>query len=966
MQPAPQNAQILGQIYQRYLENPASVDSAWATYFREFGDAFADIAREQQGPSWARKKAKLPDETEKPVKVPKGGVVPEKSAPMVALVGDEFSAAVAVKTAALIEAYRTYGHFAAKLDPLGFTAPPGHPTLSPEFHGFTAAELRQPLPVNGLMGQQTMSSDQLIGALQQTYAGPIGVEFNHISEPNQRTWLLQQLETAAAPLNAAEQKQILQELTAAESLEKTLGKKFVGAKRFGLDGSESVIAATEEILRQAVAKGTEEVVFGMAHRGRLNVLTNICHKPYRALFSEFMGVPTNPEDTGIMGDVKYHNGYSNDRVIAGKNLHVSLMPNPSHLEAVNPLVHGKTRAKQDLRSDKTRRKVLAVLMHGDAAVAGQGLVAECLQMAALRAYDNGGTIHIVINNQVGFTTNPLDARSGPYATDITKISAGPIFHVNGDQPEAVIRAARIAIAFQQEFQRDVVLDLIAYRRYGHNETDEPAFTQPKMYELIRARPTVREEYAQALLQAGAVKQEEIDAIDQAQYAKLEEEYQAAQSYRPNEADWLKGNWAGLVKAPNDARRGATALSEKDIQTIFKAISQTPKEFHVNAKIARQLEAKAEMAKTGQGIDWATAEALAFGGLLLEGNPIRFTGQDVRRGTFSHRHAVLTDQENDQTYTPLNHIVNDQKAQLEIYNSFLSEAAVLGFEYGYSNTDPNTLVLWEAQFGDFVNGAQVIIDQFIASAETKWLRLSGLVMLLPHGFEGQGPEHSSARLERFLQLCAEDNMQVANCTTPANYFHILRRQLRRNFRKPLVMMTPKSLLRHKLAVSPLAMFTGSETFHRVLHDDVRPKDGKKVKRVVLCSGKVYYDLLEARDAKGLQDEVTFLRLEQLYPFAHELLAEMLKQYPNADVVWCQEEPENQGAWHFVDRRIEAVLSEIGHTAARPQYVGRVAAASPATGYAKRHEKEQHALVEAAITAGAASSARSAKAKLKVVS
>jgi 2-oxoglutarate dehydrogenase E1 component len=713
-----------------------------------------------------------------------------------------------------------------------------------------------------------------------------------------------------------------------------------------LDGGESLIPALEQILKRGSQLGLKEVVLGMPHRGRLNVLTNFMGKKFSAIFSEFQGNPATPEDVQGSGDVKYHLGTSADREFDGNTVHLSLNANPSHLEAVDPVVIGRVRAKQDQRRDTERSHVMGLLMHGDAAFAGQGLVAETFDFSQLRGYRTGGTIHFIVNNQIGFTTSPHYSRSSPYPSDVAKMVQAPIFHVNGDDPESVVHVARIATEFRQQFKCDVVVDMFCYRRHGHNEGDEPAFTQPLMYKRIGAHATTRELHARRLAADGVATKAELDKMYADFMAYLEAEYAAATGYKPNKADWLEGAWSGLAVASGDERRGETSVPLKTLKDVGAVLCDVPKGFNANAKIVRQLEVKRKAIESGQGIDWATAEALAFGTLLVEGNGIRLSGQDCGRGTFSQRHSVLVDQETEGHHVPLRHLKEGQ-ARFEVIDSPLSEASVLGFEYGYSVTEPKTLVMWEAQFGDFANGAQVIVDQFICSGESKWLRMSGLVMLLPHGYEGQGPEHSSARLERYLQLCGEDNMQVANCTTPANYFHILRRQMRRNFRKPLVIMTPKSLLRHKLCVSTLADMGPGSTFHRVMYDNEVLCPDKDVKRVVLCSGKVYYDLFEER-AKRKQTDVFFLRLEQLYPFPHRALVKELGRFPKAEVVWCQEESQNMGAWHFVDRRIEDVLTEVGGRAKRARYVGRPESASPATGLNKRHVREQAKLVDEALT------------------
>jgi 2-oxoglutarate dehydrogenase E1 component len=672
-------------------------------------------------------------------------------------------------------------------------------------------------------------------------------------------------------------------------------------------------------------------------------------KPFQAIFSEFQGNIAHPDDVQGSGDVKYHLGTSADRVFDGRTVHLSLTANPSHLEAVNTVVLGKVRAKQRQQNDPDRGKIMGLLMHGDAAFSGQGLVAETLDLSHLHGYRTGGTIHFVVNNQIGFTTAPRFSRSSPYCSDVAKIVAAPIFHVNADDPEAVVHVARMAIEYRQRFKKDVVIDMICYRRHGHNEGDEPMFTQPGMYKKIAGHATTCDIYARKLVSQGVLDQQGVDDIQDEVRGVLDAAFEASTDYKSNTADWLEGSWEGISAASGEARRGNTSVPEDRLRSVGLSLTKVPDNFNAHSKIIRQLNNKREMIETGQGIDWATAEALAFGTLLLDGHPVRLSGQDSGRGTFSQRHCVLTDQENDERYIPLNNLQFGQ-GPFEVIDSPLSEAGVLGFEYGYSMAEPQMLICWEGQFGDFANGAQVIIDQFIASAESKWLRMSGLVMLLPHGFEGQGPEHSSARLERYLQLCAEDNMQVCNCTTPANYFHVLRRQVMRDFRKPLILMTPKSLLRHKLCVSSLEDMAEGSTFHRFLWDDGQHTGtlaaDSKIKRVVLCTGKVYYDLLEERDKRGITD-VYILRLEQLYPFATGPLGDELNRFPNADLVWCQEEPRNMGCWHNIREPLEETLEYMGRENERITYVGRTAAASPATGSGKIHKQEQDALVDEAL-------------------
>jgi 2-oxoglutarate dehydrogenase E1 component len=945
------NMAYIADLYARWVASPGSVDASFAELFEALGDEARSVLGDSVGASWAPRTFDV-GEPEPAKPAPKGGK-PTPAAPVGAS-PEQIRAATkdSLRALMLIRSYRVRGHLEAQLDPLHLQVPKSHDELNPATYGFTEADLDRPIFIDFVLGLETATLRQIITILRRTYCGPIGVEFMHIQDPGQKSWIQRRIEGApwATAFDADAKKTILQQLTEAEGLEAFCQKRFVGTKRFGLEGGESTIPALHAIIETAAKAGVSEIAIGMSHRGRLNTLVNVVKKPYTQLFSEFGGNSFKPDDVQGSGDVKYHLGTSTDIEVAGHPVHLSLQPNPSHLEAVDPVVVGKVRARQDMSGDtKGRHSVMGVVMHGDAAFAGQGLVYETLAMSQLIGYRTGGTIHLVTNNQIGFTTVPAHAYSGLYCTDIAKSIQAPILHVNGDNPEAVVWCAQFAAEFRQEFSTDIVLDIVCYRRHGHNETDEPAFTQPIMYRAIKDLKTTRTLYAEKLIAEGACTEAEATGMWNAFNDQLEAAYTVAKEYKPNKADWLEGHWSGLKQPDSEAEwiNEPTAASMDALTAVGSAISQVPAGFDVNSKIARQLEAKKSAIETGEGIDWATGEALAFGTLLMDGHRIRLSGEDCQRGTFSQRHAVLIDQTTQQEYTPLNNIQPDQ-AKIEIYNSLLSEAGVLGFEYGYTLADPRTLVLWEGQFGDFANGAQVIIDQFLASGETKWLRMSGLVMLLPHGYEGQGPEHSSARLERYLQLCAERNMQVANLTTPANYFHALRRQLKRNFRKPLVLMTPKSLLRHKLAVSPLSDFTGETHFRSVIGEIDTIAPGAEVKRVVLCTGKVYYDLLQARRDRGITD-VAIVRVEQLYPFPIVSLPQVLGGYPNAEIVWCQEEPENMGAWNFVDRKIEGVLKAMG-TTMRPRYVGRVAAASPATGLAKVHAAEQAALVNEALTLG----------------
>ena len=941
------NSAFIGELYSRYLDDPGSVDPGWARFFAGLDEDAGEVLKELSGASWAPRAARV---------ITDGEAGPEPSGvgapfPVVAAgvkrEGIRAATLDSVRALMLIRAYRVRGHLIADLDPLGLKVT-HHPELDPASYGFAEADYEREIFINYVLGLETATLSRILEVVKQTYCSKIGVEFMHIQDPDEKAWIQERVESSRnrPDLAAEEKKAVFAHLAHAEGLAKFLQVKYTGTKRFGLEGAESTIPALEAIIHRASQLGIEEIVLGMPHRGRLNVLANIMGKSHAAIFSEFQGNAAHPEDVQGSGDVKYHIGTSADREFEGRVLHLSLNANPSHLEAVDPVVVGKVRAKQTQRGDVDRERVMGILLHGDAAFAGQGLVAETFDFSGLRGYRTGGTIHLIVNNQIGFTTSPGYFRTSPYPSDVAKMVQAPIFHVNGDDPEAVVHVAWLATEYRQAFKKDVVIDLFCYRRHGHNEADEPSFTQPLMYRKIASHPTTREIYASKLIDDGVMTREEADRIQSDFRRRLERDFEASKSYKPNKADWLEGAWSGFEVASGEVRRGDTVASAKVLKEIGLALARPPENFSVHRRILRLLDARRRMIETGEGIDWATAEALAFGTLLVEGTRVRLSGQDSGRGTFSQRHAVLVDQETEERYVPLNHLPEGQ-AQFEIIDSPLSEASVLGFEYGYSITDPKALVLWEAQFGDFANGAQVIIDQFISSGEAKWLRMSGLVMLLPHGHEGQGSEHSSARLERYLQLCGEDNMQVVNCTTPSSYFHVLRRQVRRRFRKPLVIMTPKSLLRHKRCVSRLSEMAAGTSFHRVLWDDEEPCPDDKVRRVILCSGKVYYDLFEERARRG-QKDAYILRLEQLYPFPRKALVKELGRFPSAEVVWCQEEPRNMGAWTFAEPRIEDVLLAIGAGRKRPAYVGRPEAASPATGLLRRHKREQARLVDEALT------------------
>jgi len=952
------NSAFIEQLYQRYLASPNSVDASWQQFFATLGDEAEAVIADAKGASWAPRTAL--EARREPVFDDGDGelfLTTAQRAPQA--VGAASAAHVrqatldSIRALMLIRNYRVRGHLHAKLDPLGLQQQQSHIELDPRTFGFSDADMDRPMFINYVLGLETATLREILDILNRTYCSTIGVEFMHIMGPEEKAWIQERIEGRRKEVSFTEfeKRQILRQLVEAEGFERFLHLKYIGTKRFGLDGAESLMPLLNATIMRAAQIGVREVSLGMPHRGRLNVLANLMRKPFTQIFAEFQGNPAHPEDVQGSGDVKYHLGTSADRELGGHLVHLSLAANPSHLEAVDPVVLGKARAKQDQQGDHDRSQVMGLLMHGDAAFCGQGLVAECFTLSDLDGYTTGGTVHVIVNNQIGFTTNPALSRSSPYPSDVGKIVQTPILHVNGDDPEAVCHVAKIATEFRQQFKRDVVVDMFCYRRHGHNESDEPAFTQPLMYKAIAQHPTARQLYAAKLVEDGVITEEEADNVVSDFMARLEHDFEAASGFKPNKADWLEGQWQGLERARGEARRGDTSVNAQLLKKLGGKLTEVPEDFNLHRTIRRQLETKRQMIDSGEGIDWATAEALAFGTLLFEGFPVRLSGQDSARGTFSQRHAQFIDQADEHIYEPLSNL-DPKQASFEVVNSPLSEVAVLGYEYGYSLAEPRALVMWEAQFGDFANGAQIIIDQFITSGETKWLRMCGLVMLLPHGFEGQGPEHSSARLERYLQLCAEDNIQVANCTTPANYFHILRRQIHRKFRKPLVLMTPKSLLRHKRAVSRLSDMSTGSTFHRVLFDDADTGDSaqllpdEKIRRVVLCSGKVYYDLLEQRE-KAAKANVYLMRLEQLYPFPKTPLRKELSRFPNAEIYWCQEEPQNMGAWWFVAPRLEQLLEKMEHKCQRPKYAGRPESASTAAGAAAQHNREQDALINAAL-------------------
>jgi 2-oxoglutarate dehydrogenase E1 component len=965
------NAPYIDDIYARYERDPASVDAEWQEFFKSLKDQPADVRKNAEGPSWARDSWPLAprDELTSALDGNWGQLERSVGAKLAAkpqAKGAELTAADvhqatrdSVRALMLIRAYRMRGHFHAKLDPLGIEAPRDREELDPRSYGFVEADLDRKIFLDHVLGMEYASLREIVAICERTYCQTLGVEFMHISNAAQKAWIQERIEGPDKEISFTREgrRAMLMKLVEAEGFEKFCELKFTGTKRFGLDGAESLIPALEQIIKRGGNLGVKEIVLGMPHRGRLNVLTQVMGKSHRALFHEFKGGSANPDAVEGSGDVKYHLGASSDREFDNNRIHLSLTANPSHLEIVDPVVLGKVRAKQDQHGDPPdqRISVLPLLMHGDAAFAGQGVVAECFSLSDLKGYRTGGSLHFIVNNQIGFTTYPRYSRSSPYPSDVAKMIDAPIFHVNGDDPEAVVFAAKVAIEFRQKFHKPVVIDMFCYRRHGHNEGDEPAFTQPVMYKRIASHPSTLEIYSKRLIGEGVMTEGEVEKAKADWRARLDTELEAGSGYKPNKADWLDGKWAGFKSADQEeeARRGITGVDIAVLKDIGRKITKVPDGFRIHRTVQRFLENRAKAIDSGVGIDWATGEALAFCSLLQEGHHVRLSGQDSERGTFSQRHSVLIDQEDESRYTPFNHLGGDQ-GHYEVINSLLSEEAVLGFEYGYSLAEPKALAIWEAQFGDFANGAQVLFDQFISSGERKWLRMSGLVCMLPHGYEGQGPEHSSARLERFLQMCAEDNMQVVYATTPANFFHVLRRQLHREIRKPLILMTPKSLLRHKRAVSKLDELGGGTTFHRILYDDaVMLPDEKiklvaddKIRRVVLCSGKVYYDLYEEREKRGI-DDVYIMRVEQLYPVPLKTLVQELVRFKSAEVIWCQEEPRNMGAWHFIEPYLEWGLNQIHAPNRRPRYAGRAAAAATATGLMSKHLAQLKALLDEAL-------------------
>ena len=963
------NAEYIEQLQARYDRDPNSVPPAWRQFFETMGDSGQPVASQAQGPSWTPSGWPLTERDENtsaidyqwtPDEPALTQKIADRSGPAVSQEEIARSVQDSIKAIMMIRAYRMRGHLAADLDPLRLNDFGGQPELDPESYGFAPDSWDRPIFIDYYLGMEYASVRQMLDVLRRTYCSTVGIEFMQISNPEEKSWLQERIEGPDKGVTfTPEGKQaILKKLIETEAFEQFLHKRYPGTKRFGLDGGESAVPALEQIIKRGGALGVKEIVLGMPHRGRLNVLAAVMGKQYKIIFHEFQGGSSQGADEFGSGDVKYHLGASSDRKFDDNNVHLSLTANPSHLEAVNPVVLGKSRAKQaDLKRESAkgrRAQVMPLLLHGDAAFAGQGVVSECFALSGLAGYRTGGTIHFIVNNQIGFTTSPKYSRSSPYPSDVALMVQAPIFHVNGDDPEAVVYAAKVATEYRQKFGKDVVIDMFCYRRYGHNEGDEPMFTQPIMYKKIKGHPSVQKLYADRLIAEGVVTRDEVEAWISEFDTFLDKEFEAGKTYHADRADWLDGKWSGLGLPEGDERRGNTAVEMDVLKRIGDRITTIPDGITPHKTLARVIEGRRKAIETGEGLDWATAEHMAFGSLLDEGFPVRLSGQDSGRGTFSQRHSHVVDQNTEERYTLLNNIREGQ-AKYEVIDSLLSEEAVLGYEYGYSLADPNTLTLWEAQFGDFANGAQVLFDQFISSGERKWLRMSGLVCLLPHGYEGQGPEHSSARLERFLQMSAEDNMQVVNLTTPSNYFHALRRQIHRDFRKPLIVMTPKSLLRHKLAVSSLADLGPGSSFHRVLWDDAEtpgregkiklPKDDK-IRRVVMCSGKVYYDLYEEREKRGIND-IYLLRVEQFYPVPRKSLITELKRFPQAEMIWCQEEPRNMGGWSFIRDELEWCLEQVDAKHTRPLYAGRPAAASTATGLMSKHVAERDALIDAAL-------------------
>ena len=932
------NAPYVAELYSKFRNDPESVDITWKDFFNNLNEDDYSVLKDFGGPEWKERPSSIIDKNYI-TKVIKSNVNYNS---------EEFriSTLDSIRALRLIRAFRINGHLIADLDPLGISEREYPQELDYKSYGFIESDLEKEIFIDGSLGLEKGKLKNIIKILKETYSASIGVEFLHIQQADQKQWVQERIEEVRNKTNFTNEgkKAIYKRLVESELFEQFLDKKFLGTKRYGIEGGEAMIPGIEQIVKQACLSGIEDIIIGTAHRGRLTLLSSVLEMPYKKILSKFQGSLNDPNEVLGSGDVKYHLGVSADREFEKKKIHLSLTSNPSHLEAVNPVVAGKVRAKQTLAKDKTTDKVIGLLIHGDAAIAGQGVVAETFAMSQLRGFKTGGTIHFVINNQIGFTTMPQYGRSAPYCTEIAKMVQAPIFHVNGDDPEAVVHVCRLATEFRNKFKVDVVVDMFCYRRSGHNEADEPSFTQPLMYKAIKKQITTRKKYEKKLIENNTLSEEESRDIVDSFKNFLDKEFESTKNYKPNKVDWLEGTWTGLSTATFDARRGKTSVKEKTLINVAKKIHEIPADFNAHRRIKKIYGDRLTSVINGKGIDWATSESLALATLLDEGYGVRISGQDVGRGTFSHRHGVLYDQENENRFVPLRHFQNKQ-GYFEIIDSFLSEFGVLGFEYGYSQVDPKTLVIWEAQFGDFANGAQIMIDQFISSGERKWLRMSGLTMLLPHGHEGQGPEHTSGRLERFLQMCAEDNMQIVNCTSPANYFHVLRRQLHRNFRKPLIIFTPKSTLRHKSNVSNIEDYINGSTFHRILTDKLSVKEKRKNKRLIICSGKIYFELAD-HIAKNKIKNLSIIRLEQIYPFPYENFRDELKHYTDAEIIWAQEEPKNMGAWGFVKGRLESVMQEAKVKQEKIFYVGRSPAASPAAGSLERHLSNQETIIKMA--------------------
>ena len=932
------NAPYVAELYSKFRNDPESVDTTWKDFFNNLNEDDYSVLKDFGGPEWKERPSSIIDKNYI-TKVIKSNANYNS---------EEFRILTldSIRALRLIRAFRINGHLIADLDPLGISEREYPQELDYKSYGFNESDLEKEIFIDGSLGLEKGKLKNIIKILKETYSASIGVEFLHIQQADQKQWVQERIEEVRNKTNFTNEgkKAIYKRLVESELFEQFLDKKFLGTKRYGIEGGEAMIPGIEQIVKQACLSGIEDIIIGTAHRGRLTLLSSVLEMPYKKILSKFQGSLNDPNEVLGSGDVKYHLGVSADREFEKKKIHLSLTSNPSHLEAVNPVVAGKVRAKQTLAKDKTTDKVIGLLIHGDAAIAGQGVVAETFAMSQLRGFKTGGTIHFVINNQIGFTTMPQYGRSAPYCTEIAKMVQAPIFHVNGDDPEAVVHVCRLATEFRNKFKVDVVVDMFCYRRSGHNEADEPSFTQPLMYKAIKKQITTRKKYEKKLIENNTLSEEESRDIVNSFKNFLDKEFESTKNYKPNKVDWLEGTWTGLSTATFDARRGKTSVKEKTLINVAKKIHEIPADFNAHRRIKKIYGDRLTSVINGKGIDWATSESLALATLLDEGYGVRISGQDVGRGTFSHRHGVLYDQENENRFVPLRHFQNKQ-GYFEIIDSFLSEFGVLGFEYGYSQVDPKTLVIWEAQFGDFANGAQIMIDQFISSGERKWLRMSGLTMLLPHGHEGQGPEHTSGRLERFLQMCAEDNMQIVNCTSPANYFHVLRRQLHRNFRKPLIIFTPKSTLRHKSNVSNIEDYINGSTFHRILTDKLSVKEKRKNKRLIICSGKIYFELAD-HIAKNKIKNLSIIRLEQIYPFPYENFRDELKHYTDAEIIWAQEEPKNMGAWGFVKGRLESVMQEAKVKQEKIFYVGRSPAASPAAGSLERHLSNQETIIKMA--------------------